>query len=115
MKKGGHVHKMNAGGKPHEDEPLRQAKRKAKELDKGDKDQKDDKADKEGDFKYAKGGKVNPFAKGKALDKADGKNEKEEKSSEKGAFKYAKGGHVSGFRASAHGIESKGKTRGRCI
>ena len=112
MKKGGCV-KMNEGGRPKEDFKLREDNRKAKELDKDSKDQKDDKADSKGDFKYAGGGKVNPFAKGKALDKADGKNEKEDKGSKSGEMRYAKGGHVGGFRASAHGIESKGKTRGK--
>ena len=179
MKKGGHVHKMNAGGKPGEDEPLRQAKRKAKELTIEKGIQKEEKADKEGDMKYARGGRVamnGPHgvgdetanrlksfsgknghgknvngergqdlehlhkahsdhvrgvkafakggatngparvnAKGHALDKADGGNQKEDKGAKDGEFRYAKGGHVSGFRSAAHGIESKGKTKGRCI
>ena len=115
MKKGGSVKKMNEGGRPKEDLKLREDNRKAKELDKGGKDQKEDKGSKSGDFKYAGGGKVNPFAKGKALDKADGKDQKEDKGSKSGEMRYAKGGHVSGFRESAHGIESKGKTKGRCI
>jgi hypothetical protein len=173
MKKGGHVHKMNAGGKPHEDEPLRQAKRKAKELTIEKGIQKEEKGTKDGEMKYAKGGRValhgphglgdetanrlkrfsgehghgknveggrgqdfehlhkahsdhvrgvKAFAKGggvnekgHALDKGDGKNQKIDKGTKDGEFKYAKGGHVTGFRASAHGIESKGKTKGRFI
>ena len=160
MKRGGHVKKMNEGGRPHEDEPLRQASRKAKELTTEKGIQKEEKASSKGGMKYAKGGSVgdetyhrgNHFggdhghgtgimgkqkqgmrdlniahsdhsksvkmfakggvvAKGRALDKADGGDAKEEKGNAKGDFKYAKGGRV----FSAHGSETKGKTRGRYI
>lgn len=173
MKRGGAV-KMNAGGKPHEDTPLREAKRKAKEFPMDGGTTKEEKSTAKGAFKYAKGGKVahhgphgddetfhrashfggehghgtgveggeqrlslkalnkahgdpvksqKMFAKGgvtgepkgRALDKADGRTTKEEKGTAKGEMHYAKGGHVSGFRGSAHGIESKGKTKGRYI
>ena len=59
MKHGGHVKKMNDGGRPKEDEPLRQDKRKAKELDKGGRDTKEETADEKGDMKYAKGSPSN--------------------------------------------------------
>jgi hypothetical protein len=174
MKRGGHVSK-NAGGKPHEDMPLRQAKRKAKEFPADGGTTHEEKSSAKGAFKYAKGGRVahhgphgddetfdrggtfggdhghgkgvvggdghRPsleslhkahgdhvkkqafFAKGgvtgepkgRALDKADGGTTKEEKGSAKGEMRYAKGGHVTGFRGSAHGIESRGKTKGRYI
>jgi hypothetical protein len=163
MKKGGHV-KMNSGGKPHEDMPLRKDKRKAKELTTERGIQHEEKGSQKGDFKYARGGSVGDatyhegsyiaghrghgkhvkgaegqdfehlhkahldhvkghkaFAhggvveKGRKLDRADGGTQKEEKGTQKGEFKYAKGGHVKGFRSAAHGIESKGKTRGRII
>jgi hypothetical protein len=174
MKRGGHVSK-NAGGKPHEDMPLREAKRKAKEFPMDGGTTKEEKGSVKGAMKYAKGGKIGMhgphgddetyrrggtyggahghgsgvegkgmehpsikslnkahgeeakaqkfFAKGgvtgepkgRALDKADGGAEKLEKGSEKGVMKYAKGGHVTGFRGGAHGIESRGKTKGKYI
>ena len=69
-----------------------------------------------GVHKFSKGG-TPLHVKGRALDKPDGGTTHEEKASAKGEFKYAKGGHVKGsvFKHHAHGIESKGKTKGRYI
>jgi hypothetical protein len=114
---------MKKGGKVKEDLHMKQDNHKTKEFADSGKDQKEDKGSKSGDFKYAKGGVTTRGAdakvdeKGSALMKNRPVTEhiKEEKGSSKGEFKYAKGGHVSGFRGSAHGIESKGKTKGRCI
>jgi hypothetical protein len=58
MKRGGHVKKMNVGGKPHEDEPMRQAKRKAKELTTERGIEPEEKASAKGEMKYARGGRV---------------------------------------------------------
>jgi hypothetical protein len=166
---------MNTGGKPHEDMPLRAAKRHAKELTTERGIQHEEKGTGQGAMKYAKGGKVahhgphglgdetferhspwsgkhghgsavngqgtikevnkahsdhvrgHKFAKGglagagttpltvkgRKLDKADGGVTKEEKGKQSGEMKYAKGGHVSTFKAGGHGIESKGRTKGK--
>jgi hypothetical protein len=110
MKGGGKVKCMDKGGRPHEGEPLRQDKKKAKEFAADGGDAKEEKASSKGDFKYARGGGVHE--KGHALDKPDGGDVKEEKASAKGDFKYAKGGKADANFKSGRETEKKDKDKG---